>query len=634
MLESIRKNSKIVMILLFLLIIPSFIFVGVDQSYFSESSPTVARVDGSDIKQSDWDNTHRAESDRMRAEMPGLDPKLLDSPEAKYATLERMVRERVLAAAAQKMHLTTSDGQLVRTLQGIPAIASLRKPDGSLDADGYRALVASQGMTPEGFESNLRRNLALNQVLGGVQETSVATAAATSAAMDAVLQRREIQLAIFNADQYKSALQPSAEDVKASYDANQAQFRKSEQADIEYVVLDLETVKQSIQLNEDDVRTYYKENAQRLSGGEDERRASHILINAAQSASAEERAKAKAKADALLVEVRAKPETFAEVATRESQDPGSAASGGDLGFFGRGAMVAPFEQAAFALDKNAISDVVETDFGYHIIRVTDIKQSPVQSFDQLRAKIVEELRQQQAQRKYAEVADTFANLVYEQADSLQPAAEKLGLKVQKATGVQRAAKQDAVGPLASTRFLEVLFSPESLESKRNTEAVEFGTSQMVAGRITAYQPAHTEALANVEAEVKRLWVIDKAAAQAKKVGEEKLAAWKADASKAEGLGAALVIARNDPKGLSREVVDAALVAPVVDGAASWAGVAMGQTGYAVIKVNKVMPVEKKDPEFERQSEQQYVQMWSAAEAAAYYETLKEQFKVQIKVPRP
>ena len=160
MLESIRKNSKIVMILLFLLIIPSFIFVGIDRSYFTESSPTVARVDGNDIKQSDWDNAHRVESDRMRAEMPNLDPKLLDSPEAKYATLERMVRDRVLTAAAQKMHLTTSDAQLVRTLQGIPAIASLRKPDGTLDADGYRALVASQGMTPEGFEANLRRNLA------------------------------------------------------------------------------------------------------------------------------------------------------------------------------------------------------------------------------------------------------------------------------------------------------------------------------------------------------------------------------------------------------------------------------------------------------------------------------------------
>lgn len=634
MLESIRKNSKIVMILLFLLIIPSFIFVGVDQSYFSESSPTVARVDGNDIKQSDWDNAHRAESDRMRSEMPNLDPKLLDSPEAKYATLERMVRDRVLTAAAQKMHLTTSDAQLVRTLQGIPAIAALRKPDGTLDADGYRALVAAQGMTPEGFEANLRRNLALNQVMGSVMESALTTPATTNAAMDAVLQRREIQVALFNAEQYKAALQPTADEVKAYYDAHQAQFRKAEQADIEYVVLDLNTVKQGIQLNEDDLRTYYKENAQRLAGVQEERRASHILINASQSASAEERAQAKAKAEALLAEVRAKPETFAEVAKKESQDPGSAASGGDLGFFGRGAMVAPFEQAAFSLPKGSISDVVATDFGFHIIQVTDVKQPAVPSYEQLRPKIVEELQQQQAQRKYAEVADSFSNLVYEQADSLQPAAEKLGLKVVKATGVQRAPQQGAEGPLANSRFLEALFTPESLESKRNTEAVEFGTSQMVAGRITRYEAAHTEPLAAVEADVKRLWVADKAAELAKKAGEDKLAEWKADASKATGLAAAQVISRNDPKGLSREVVDAALVAPVKDGAAAWTGVSLGKAGYAVVKVNKVLSSEHQDAEFARQAAQQYVQLWSSAEGAAYYETLKNRFKVQIKVPRP
>lgn len=633
MLESIRKNSKFVMILLFLLIIPSFIFVGIDSSYFTESSPTVARVNGNDITQSDWDNAHRVESDRMRAEMPGLDPKLLDSPEAKYATLERMVRDRVLAVAAQKMHLVTPDAQLVRTLQGIPAIAALRKPDGSLDADGYRALVAAQGMTPEGFESNLRRDLALNQVLGSVLNTTLTTPATTDVAMDAVLQRREIQVAMFNADQYKAALQPTAEELKAYYEAHTAQFRKPEQADIEYVVLDLNTVKQGIQLNEDDVRTYYKENAARLAGVQEERRASHILINAPQSASAEERAKAKGKAEELLAQVRAKPETFAEVAKKESQDPGSAANGGDLGFFGRGAMVAPFEQAAFSLSKGGISNVVESDFGYHIIQVTDVKQPPVPSFEQLRPKIVDELQQQQAQRKYAEVADTFSNMVYEQSDGLQAVADKLGLKVQKASGVQRTPKPDAQGPLGNARFLETLFTPESIETKRNTEAVEFGTSQMVAGRITRHEAAHTEPLEAVQAEVKRQWVADKSAELAKQAGEAKLAEWKADGSKAQGLAAALVISRDDPKGLPREVINAALVAPLKD-APAWTGAALGQNGYAVIKVNKIVPNAQKNADFAQQAAQQYVQLWSTAEGAAYYEMLKKRFKVEMKVQRP
>ncbi len=156
------------MIVLFLLIIPSFVLVGIDRNYFTSKSAVVARVDGHDITQDDWDNAHRMETDRIRAQSPSVDARLLDSPRARYATLERLVRDRVMQAAAVKMHLVTSDAQLARTLQGIPAIAALKRPDGSLDAEAYRALVGSQGLTPEGFESNVRRELSLSQVMGGV----------------------------------------------------------------------------------------------------------------------------------------------------------------------------------------------------------------------------------------------------------------------------------------------------------------------------------------------------------------------------------------------------------------------------------------------------------------------------------
>ncbi|MBQ0132439.1 MAG: SurA N-terminal domain-containing protein, partial [Comamonas sp.] len=250
MLESIRKHSKFVMILLFLLIIPSFIFVGIDQSYFSGSSPTVARVGGQEITQNDWDNMHRYESDRLRAENPGIDAKLLDSAQARYASLERMVRDRVFQMAAQKMHLVTSDAALARTLQEMPAIANLRKPDGSLDADGYRALLAAQGMTPEGYEASLRRELSLAQVVGGVMNTSVATPALTNAAMDAFLQRREIQVAQFNAKDFASQVQVTDEALKAYYQSHTARFQQSEQADVEYVVLDLGAVRKTIEINE------------------------------------------------------------------------------------------------------------------------------------------------------------------------------------------------------------------------------------------------------------------------------------------------------------------------------------------------------------------------------------------------
>ena len=633
MLESIRKHSKFVMILLFLLIIPSFIFVGIDQSYFSGSSPTVARVDGQDITQNDWDNTHRYESDRLRAENPGMDSKLLDSPEARYASLERMVRDRVFQIAAQKMHLVTSDAALARTLQGIPAIASLRKADGSLDADGYRALLAAQGMTPEGYEASLRRDMSLGQVVGNVMNTALATPVVVNAAMDAFLQRREIQVAQFMAKDFVGQVKVSDEDLKAYYQAHLAKFQQSEQAKVEYVVLDLKTVRDGIELNESDLQTYYKENAARLTGGQEERRASHILVNAPKSMPAAEREAAKAKAQAIYDKVKANPASFAEVAKTESQDTGSAAQGGDLGFFARGAMVPEFEQAAFSMEKGAISAVVESEFGFHIIELTDVKQPPVPSFASVREKIANDLKDQQAQRKFAEVAEVFANTVYEQAESLQPAVEKLGLKLQTVDGVTREPRPDAQGPLASQAFLDALFSADSIDNKRNTDAIDLGANQMVAGRVVSYQPTKQLSFDEVTERVKTLYVDQQAVVLAREAGEAKLKEWRADPSKAQGLLPAVVVARDNPLGMPRQVLDAALQAKT-DALPAWEGVGLGDAGYAIVKVNKILPSTDRSADSARQASLQYVQLISTAEGAAYYELLKKKFKVQFKVPRP
>ena len=631
MFEAIRKHSRFVMILLFLLIIPSFIFVGIDQNYFSESSPTVARVDGHDIKQSDWDNAHRMESDQMRAANPEIDTKLLDSPQARYATLERLVRDRVLVAAAQKMHLVASDAQLVRSLQQIPAIAALKRADGTLDADAYRALVGAQGMTPEGFESNLRSNLSLSQVLGSAMNSSFVTDSQLTQAMDALYQRRDIQVAQFKASDFAAQVQPTAEELQAYYKAHPDRFQQAEQASVEYVVLDTAGVQASMVLNEDDLRTYYQENVARIAGQE-ERRASHILINASKDASADERMKAREQAQALLAQVRKDPASFAALAKQSSQDSGTAQSGGDLGFFSRGDMVKPFSDAAYALKKGEISDVVESDFGFHIIELTDIKTPPQPSFAELRPRLEKELKEQNAQRQFAEVAEQFANGVYEQSDNLQGVADKLKLKVQKAERVTRVPGPEAQGPLASPRFLEALFAPESLESKRNTEAVEIGSGVMAAGRITAYSPAHTLAYEEVAEKVKTLYVAQKAAELAREQGQAQLKAWKEQPAGA-AVGAPVVVGRDQSQSLPREVIDAALHAPV-NALPAWAGVDLGNLGYAVVKVNSVAERPAQDAQVVAAQKQQLAQWWSGAEGAAYYEMLKARFKVQFKVERP
>ena len=632
MFEAIRKHSKIVMFLLFLLVIPSFVLVGIDSNYFSEKSPVVARVDGHKITQADWDNAHREETDRIRAQSPNVDPKQLDTPQARYATLERLVRDRVFAAAAQSSHLITSDARLARALQDIPAIAALKRPDGSLDTEAYRSLVGAQGLTPEGFEANVRRELSVSQVMGGVMSTAFATDAAAKLAFDSLYQRREIQVARFNASDYAKQVNPTDADIEAFYKANAQRFQQQEQAAVEYVVLDLDSVRSGIRVNEDDLRTYYKENLTRLAAKE-ERRASHILINAAKDAPAADREQAKARAQELLAQVRKSPASFAEVAKKSSQDSGSAPAGGDLNFFGRGAMVKPFEDAVFAMKKGEISDVVESDFGYHIILLTDIKTPRQPSFEELRPSLEAELKQQQAQRKFAEVAEAFTNSVYEQPDSLKPVADSLKLKIQTAEGVTRVPGPGASGPLANPKFLEALFANDSVEGKRNTSAIEVGPSQLVAGRISTYTPTRTLPLQEVSDRARLLLIAEKSAELARKDAEAKKAAWTGNAAPAAGLAPAVVVSRDQTQNLPRAVVDAALRASP-DNLPAWVSADLGSQGTAVVKVLRIIPREGTDAQQAAQQRQQLQQWWTTAEGFAYYEMLKERFKVQIKPTRP
>ena len=631
MFETIRKYSKVLMYPLFLLIILSFVLVGVNQNYFSEKSPVVAKVNGKDITQMDWENAHRMETDRMRAQNPNMDAKWMDGAEARYLTLERMVRDRVLDVAVQKMHLTVDNSTLARALQDIPQIAALKKPDGSLDVEAYRALVGAQGMTPEGFEAKMRRDLALRQVLGGVSNTGFVTDAQTKVAVDALYQQREIQIAKFNAKDYASQVKVADSDVEAFYKSNQELFRQQEQSNIEYVVLNADVVKGMIKPSESDLRTYYEQNLARFMDQE-QRSASHILINAPQSMSAADKEKAKQRAEQLLAEVKANPEQFAEIAKKNSQDTGSASSGGELGFFKKDAMVAPFADAAFAMKTGEISDVVATDYGFHIIKMGEIKTPRTPSFDELRAKLETEVRDQQVQKKYAEMAEVFANMVFEQSDSLKPVAEKLGLKIQTAEHITRVPAAGAAGALANQTFLEALFSNDVLQNQRNTESIEVAPSTLASGRVVSHQDARVLPFDDVKVKAHDLYVAQKSAELARQDGEAKLAAWKTDAAGAK-LAAPLVVSRQEVKGQSAALLNAAMHAKVGE-AAGWTGVDLPGEGYAVVRVNKIVPRAEDSAEMRLRQKQEFERLEGFAETMAYYEILKERYKVQIKVPQP
>lgn len=628
MFDTFRKYNKVVMIFLFLLIIPSFVFFGVERYQGFGRDEKVARIEGHDITKPEWDQQHRIETDRIRQQSPNVDPTLLESDALRYATLERMLRDLVLAAAAAKANMTVSEDRLSRTFAQDPGLASFRTPDGKFDRETFQRVT---GRTPEQYEASVRSDMATQQVLLGISNSAFTPPALAATTVNAFYDTREIQVARFSPESFASKVTVSDADIETYYKDHTAQFQAPEQASIEYLVLDLDAAKKNVVVNEADLKTYYEQNASRF-GTKEERRASHILITAPSSMSAADREKAKAKAEQLLADVKKAPNTFAEVARKNSQDPGSAEKGGDLDFVTKGAMVKPFEDAMFALKKGEISNVVETEFGYHIIHLTDVKPAVVPPFEQVRATIENEMRSQQATQEFAKAAETFTDAVYQSPESLKPAAEKLKLTIKTADNVARTAAPGATGPLASRNFLNALFAADSLERKQNTEAIEVGPSQLASGRVTKYTPAHPVPLADVKDKIRAQLVAERAAVLAKTEGEAKLAAWTAKADGAT-FGAPVTVSRRDVQSQPLPVIDAALRAdpsklPVL------VGVDLGAQGYTVVRVTKVVPRTPPPAELAKQEQMQVGQSVAAAEDAAYYNMLKDRFKAEILVPKP
>ena len=632
MFDYVHKNARIMQFVLFLLIVPSFAFVGLDgYNRMLNAGEDVAKVDGRGIKQTELDAAYKNEIERIRAANPSVDVKLIDTPEAKYATLERLVREQVTVAAARDAHFETSDQRLANELQADPTIASLRQPDGKIDKERYKLLVGSQGLTPEMFEARVRSQISARQVFKGIQGSGFTTNAVGDVALNAFLQKREVQVSVFDAASFTSKITLTDADLEAYYKENQALFQSPEQANIEYVVLDIETIKKNITVTDEELKSYYEQNQARLATQE-ERRASHILITSPKGAPAAEHEKAKAKAQSLLDAVKKAPATFAEAAKANSQDPGSAVKGGDLDFFTRGAMVKPFEDAAYALKKGDISDLVESDFGFHIIQLTDIKSAKQRSFEEAKPELMEEVKKQQAQKKFAEAAEAFTNAVYEQSDSLKPIADKLKLEVKTAANVTRTAAAGATGVLANPKFLNAIFSADAIEKKRNTEAMELAGKQLVSGRIAQYTAARTLPLAEVKDRVRERLMAVRSFELAKKEGMDKLAAWKAAPASA-AMPDAVVIARNQPQNLPVQIVEAVMKADTAK-LPDFTGAEVPGRAYYVVKINKVLPPTAADEATVKQARTQVAQAWASAEDQAYYSLIKERFKTDIKIAKP
>jgi peptidyl-prolyl cis-trans isomerase D len=625
MFEFVRTHTKLLQFMLVLLIFPSFVFFGIQgYSRFGDGGDaTVAKVDGRAITKAEWDQAHQRQVERMRRQLPNVDVKLFDNAATRRETLETLVNERLLLAAMHRQNLQVGDARLQRIFHEDPQFAAFRNPDGTLN----QAIVQSQGMSSEMFVEQLRQELGMQQVLRGVTQSGVATAAVAGSALDALLQRRSIAFQRFDAKAQAAKITPTDADLEAYHKAHESEFSAPEQATIEYVVLDIDALKKSVNVGDKELQEYYEQNKARYTVAE-ERRARHILIAADKDAKDDVKKKARARAEALLEQARKAPASFAELAKKNSDDSGSAGQGGDLDWSARGGMAAKaLEDAVFALKPGEVGPLVESEFGYHVVKLEGTRGGQVKPFDAVKAELSDEIAKQKASKEWAEKAEAFTNTVYEQPDSLQPVIDKLKVDSRSATVLRRPAS-GAKGALGSAKLLDAVFGNDNVRNgKNNTEAIEVGPNQLASARVTKYQAARTLPLAEVRDRVRERVIATRAGELARKDGEAKLAQLKATPT--GELPDKATVSRQERANLPPEVIDAVLRADA-EKLPAVVGVDLGEQGYLVARIDAVLPRAAVDDEPLRR---QYGQAWAAAETRAYLEALKQRYKAEVRTDR-
>ena len=618
MFDFVSKHKRLLQLILGLMIVPPFAFWGIQWTQRVGGAGEVAEVAGQKIGEQEFSEALSQQQDRLRGMLgKNFDPAMFDSPAMRREVLDGMISQRLLTQYAARNYLTVSDETLVETTMSIPAF----QVDGKFSRERYDIALQNERMSPEAFDAALRRDLVVQQVSSALADSAFASKAAADQFARLRAQQREISEQKIQAD--ARGVQIPADAVRAFYDANPARFQVPEEVQVEYVVLSADSLLSTEQVDPGEAKKYYEANLSKY-GEPEQRRASHILISVKPGASEEDKRKARERAEGVLAKLRASPGSFADLAKKESGDPGSASQGGDLGFFSRGMMVRPFEDAAFSLKPGQISGIVESDFGFHIIKVTAVKPGKMKTFEQVRPEIELMLKKQQAQRHFAEAAEAFSNLVYEQADSLKPAADRFRLAIQKAQGVTRQAA--SVPVLSNPRLLAAIFSEDSIKNHRNTEAVETSPAMLVSARVLDHKAASLRPFDDVKDAIGKELARQEALARARKQGAALLEELrKGDASKAS-FGATRLVSRDDPKGLSPPAVSQVFA---VDAAKlpAYAGLESAD-GYTLYRVSRVVDVQP-DEARQRSVQSELGRMNGALEFRSFLDGLRADAKVEI-----
>ncbi|AJX31180.1 SurA N-terminal domain-containing protein [Burkholderia oklahomensis] len=631
MLDFFRNHQRLMMFFLLLIVLPGLGIVGIQgfRGFFDESA-NVAAVNGRKITRAEFDGMLRQQIDQARQALGAqFDSKTFDTPERRQQLLDGLIQQRALADETQRLHLTASDGAVRQTLLSDPVISSLKKPDGSFDAERYTQMLAMQGMTPDQYQERVRYSLALQQIPASIVSSAFTPKSVARRLTELAEQQREVQPMVLKSADYAAKVQPTDAQISAYYDAHKQAFATRETATIQYLVYSQATAAATAQPSDVDIKKYYDDNIAHYRT-DAQVRVSHIFIAAAKDASAADKAAAKAKAEQLLAEVKAHPDQFAQIAGKNSQDAPSAAKGGDLGFITRGSTAggAAFDDAAFALKKDEISGVVQGDFGFHILKATDLKPAVVKPLAEVKDSIAADLKQQFAAKAFADNAEGFSSTVYEKAKSLQPTADKYKLTIQTATvSPQPNPALPPDSPLNNAKFLAAVFAADSVKNGNNTQAIDVGNNTLIAARVTHHQPSVVLALDAIKDQVRAKVAADEAARLAKQDGEAKLAELRKSKATA-GFAAADKISRTQAHGLPPAAVSAIYkVDPKT--LPAYVGVDLGNDGYAIFRVNSVAAAAPVDDQRLGAAQQQLAQVYAQSETEAYLASLRARSKVKL-----
>lgn len=623
MFDFVNQKKTIVQIVLFIALLP-FLFWGVESYRGMGGAGDVASVDGEKISRQEYEQALRNQQESLRNMLgDNYDASLLENPQMRSAVLENLIQQKLLRREADQVGLAVLDSRLTAEIQNI----DLFHEDNKFSYERYRELLQRQGMTPAMFEARLAGDLMRQQLIEGITASAITSKTAAKKIATLSETKYEINRIVINPEQYINQVTPDETAIQSYYDSHRQDFTLPERVRVEYVVLSLDELAKQEQVSDEEIRKYFDEHQDEF-GRAEERRASHILLTVPAGATEEQKASIKAKAEQILEQVKQDPEKFSELAKELSEDPGSAKVGGDLGFFARGLMVKAFEDVVFEMQPDEIRGPVETPFGFHIIKLTAVKNADVSNFDDVKENIKQTLQRQKVAERFGEMSEDFSNIVYEQSDTLQPVAQMFNLSVQRSDWIDRSSKEPSV--IANERMLQAIFSDSAIHDHFNTEAIEVKPDTFVSARVLEHRPASAQSIGLVRDKIIEILKRQLAVEAAEEEGKQKLAKLQAgEADETLEWGEPIEISYIQRKGEDEEILHVLFQANI-EKLPAYTGVKTKKGDFDLIRINEVkIPTADKEESSQQALINQLQQVHGQEELNAYLAGLRQRAEVKI-----